>query len=226
MTNIKPPRKKSPTAFSDDMPNSFSAIFNSAINKQKKKVFSALVQLQNAHEKTKPKTKAAPKRKPVLFKFELGEGISNIQKQFSQVYSDIGKVHIVASLNCYVRAMTYLDKALESIKLGKLEIAIEQFALASASIGSANAFASNNQFVSVQAKIKADASHKGTHAVRKKVIKYWEKKISHNLSAAKAADEMLGMPAFSWKSGEGASHKFLAECVRAQKKRIAVTKKT
>ena len=226
MTNIKPPRKKSLTAFGDDMPNSFDAILTSAIRKKKKAVLSALEKCQKVYEECKPKKKASPNSQPVLFKFKSFEVTSDVQKLFSQVNGGAGNTQMVAALNCYVRAMTNLDTALESIKLSQFEIAIEQFALASESLGSANAFASNNQFVSVQAKIKADVSHKGTHAMRKKVTEYWKVEISPALSAPKAADLMLGNPNFKWQNGEEVAHQFLAECVRAEKKRIAVTKKT
>lgn len=225
MTKLKLSRTKSPAQFSHDMPNSFGAMLTAAISKQKKKVLSALMRLQNVHEATKPKTKAAPKSKPVLIEFKLFEETSNIQKQFSQLYGDIGEAHKVAALNCYIRAMTYLDKALQSIKLGQSEIAIEQFALASESLGLANAFASNNQFVSAQAKIKADVSSKPKIAMRKKVTEYWKVNISPTLSAPKAADLMLGMQSFRWQNNEDVSHKFLAECVRAEKKRVAAAKR-
>jgi hypothetical protein len=225
MTKLKPSRTKSPAQLSNDMSNSCSAMLTSAITKQKKKVLSALVRLQNVHEETKPKTKTAPFSKPVLFKFESFEENSDIQKQFSEVYGGAGDGHKVASLNCYVRGMTYLDKSLESIKLGQFEIALNQFALALESTGSADAFASNNQFVSVQAKIKADVSSKPKIAMRKKVTEYWKVNISPTLSAPKAADLMLGMPSFKWQNNEEVSHKFLAECVRAEKKRVAAAKR-
>ena len=181
--------------------------------------------MQKIYEERKPKKKASPNSKPVVFKFKSFEEASDIEKHFSQVIGGVGDAHMVASLNFYARAMNYLDKALESIKLVQLEIAIEQFALASESLGLANAFASNNQFVSAQAKIKADVSSKPKIAMRKKVTEYWKVNISPTLSAPKAADLMLGMQSFRWQNNEDVSHKFLAECVRAEKKRVAAAKR-
>lgn len=87
----------------------------------------------------------------------------------------------------------------------------------------ADAFAFMGGLESMIAKAKATKSHPETEPMRAKVVAYWRKHCDPKVSAAKAANELVGK--FAWKNGDTVDHRKLAAWISKAKKEDAKRQK-
>ena len=136
---------------------------------------------------------------------------------------DVG--HITTGLVSSVLAHVpmYHAKAVAASGNDEIEDMYDNVLEAQACCARADAFAFMGGLKTEIAKTKATRSHPETEPMRAKVISYWREHCDPSLSAAKAAEKLVGK--FKWRNGKTVDYRKLCRWISQAKKADAVGKK-
>jgi len=196
----------------------FAAFFRSALLEQRERIRVGVEKAGDAFWKSPSNAKGKAKQFNDVFKLKI-VGLNGESQKF-RFRGALKDVNVVGAIALWISASSHSVLAGKALDCADFNSALTHFGRAERSIGAANSQFSNKAFVSLMARLKARAGHASTYAMESAVVAYWKTHIDQSLSAPKAADQMFGIPQFRWEGGGDVSHKFLANCVRTERKRL------
>jgi hypothetical protein len=155
---------------------------------------------------------------PILIRPEGAHPSSSPQR----IRVDIKNIYIKllwSELCCAADANT---AAFKEMKQGRIEDSFNYYIRAERSLGAASAFNRVEKVVSRIGMVKAKSRHTKTDDIRAQAIKLWRDEVDPNLSAQKAADELLGR--IRWPNGKDVPHRTIAKWIATEKKKASSPK--